>query len=397
MSFSIFNEVLTHVTLISVLILILLIIRQYVIQYIGVKAMYFIWGILPLSLLITALPFPWLHINLAEPVKVLVVSTSSTVRAYSSNELWQNVWIFGVALLGLSTVAQYLHSLRHLKLIPVDKPLSSLQHMQVNCLLFYSERIKSPILCGIVEPKLVLPIDFECSLTRQQQQLVIEHEICHLQRRDNIWNLIAFIIVLCFWFNPLIWLAYKYFRRDQELSCDAQVLANKSELKRIEYSKALLAVAINEHRLPYGALAFKQLTAQQQLVERIIHIKNKNTPTQLAASLLMLLVVGTLLSLSFIGKMYSEHRIENDFKLNLVSRVTPKYPLKAAEQRIEGFVKLAFDVDENGFVSDIKVLESSPKNTFEQNAKYALSQWRYKSVGFGVKNQHLQMDFVMDE
>jgi hypothetical protein len=68
----------------------------------------------------------------------------------------------------------------------------------------------------------------------------VKHEIVHLKRGDNIFNLMAGITRILFWFNPLVHIAYHYFRLDQESSCDAEVVqsANKSQL--VEYAKAMV-------------------------------------------------------------------------------------------------------------------------------------------------------------
>ncbi len=80
--------------------------------------------------------------------------------------------------------------------------------------------------------------------------------------------------------------------------------------------------------------------------------------------------------------------------------VNPDYPAKAAQQGIEGFVKLSFDVNELGKPQNIKVLQSYPTGIFDQHAVKALSNWQYKTKmvnGVAVKNTGLsvQLDFDM--
>lgn len=54
------------------------------------------------------------------------------------------------------------------------------------------------------------------------------------------------------------------------------------------------------------------------------------------------------------------------------------YPEKAAEQKIEGWVKMSAVITENGKVTEIQVLDSQPKGVFEKEAKRAFSKWLYK-------------------
>jgi protein TonB len=74
-------------------------------------------------------------------------------------------------------------------------------------------------------------------------------------------------------------------------------------------------------------------------------------------------------------------------------KVEPKYPRKAARQGLEGWVKLEFTVLEDGTVSNVKVLDASPKRVFNKSAKRAILRWKFKPRivnGSPVKQQAVQ-------
>ena len=61
-----------------------------------------------------------------------------------------------------------------------------------------------------------------------------------------------------------------------------------------------------------------------------------------------------------------------------LSRQPPEYPYKAARRGLEGWVRVAFDVNASGNVENIEVVESDPPGVFDIAATRAVSRWRFK-------------------
>lgn len=57
--------------------------------------------------------------------------------------------------------------------------------------------------------------------------------------------------------------------------------------------------------------------------------------------------------------------------------VSPNYPRYALQRGIEGHVKLAFTINRQGAVENLRVLEASPQNVFEREARRAALRWRF--------------------
>ncbi|MFT2091333.1 energy transducer TonB [Paraglaciecola sp. 2405UD69-4] len=85
-----------------------------------------------------------------------------------------------------------------------------------------------------------------------------------------------------------------------------------------------------------------------------------------------------------------------------IVRIEPKYPVQAARDGKEGWVKLSFTINEVGGVEDVKVIEADPKRVFDREARRALSKWKYKPKiedGKPMKQFGLtvQLDFKLDQ
>ena len=57
--------------------------------------------------------------------------------------------------------------------------------------------------------------------------------------------------------------------------------------------------------------------------------------------------------------------------------ISPEYPRYALQRGIEGHVKLAFTINRAGAVENVRVIEASPQNVFEREARRAAVRWRF--------------------
>ncbi|MBD3666746.1 MAG: TonB family protein [Kangiella sp.] len=80
----------------------------------------------------------------------------------------------------------------------------------------------------------------------------------------------------------------------------------------------------------------------------------------------------------------------------------PNYPITAASQGIEGWVLLQYDVDTSGTLSNIKVVDSQPRRTFDKEAVAALKKWRFRPAmdngqPLAVKGQTVKIEFNLEQ
>jgi beta-lactamase regulating signal transducer with metallopeptidase domain len=127
-----------------------------------------------------------------------------------------------------------------------------------------------PAVVGCIAPRVVVPADFQQRFTAEEQTVVLAHERAHLARQDARANgLLVLVQCLC-WFNPLAHLAGRLVRLDQELACDAEVVALFPSARR-RYAEALLKTQIAATPLPLGC--YWPARAPHPLEQRITMLK----------------------------------------------------------------------------------------------------------------------------
>ncbi|MEX2271196.1 MAG: M56 family metallopeptidase [Vicinamibacterales bacterium] len=81
-----------------------------------------------------------------------------------------------------------------------------------------------PGVVGVWRPVLLMPAGIERHLTPAQLRAVLEHELCHIRRRDNLTAAIHMAVEAVFWFHPLVWWVGARMVDERERACDEQVL-----------------------------------------------------------------------------------------------------------------------------------------------------------------------------
>lgn len=362
----------------------LMVMEHFFTAKIGIRLMYKLWWMVPAVLLITNLPIPAISLP-ANSLTRYVVSGSLSVTV-PQNVIWLGLWALGVSTITVYLLSQYSQLARS-----VENPLTDSKNT------WFARRATTPMLFGVLAPRILLPASFTQLFCPVQQQLVLEHENTHLRHGDHLWNALALTIVTVFWFNPLVWLALRSFRINQELACDNQVLRQKSPQEKLLYAKALVACA--EQNSSY-LTTYPTFGEKSTMLKRLNLINKPNSASKFAG--VAALAVAAILTTHTALANLPTSDIQAD-KVNLatpVKRVSPVYPVSAAQANQEGFVTLQFDITETGATDNIKVVKSSPAGVFDSSAVKAMEQWQYKPRVQSGKAQRqtgilVQLDFKL--
>ncbi len=151
---------------------------------------------------------------------------------------WQGILLFGVWLCGFTSATgcwlwwrQRLRGVRRTA-IPLD--------LHLPLPVMSSRSWLEPGVFGIWKPVLLLPAGIQERLTPAQLDAVVEHELCHVRRRDNLTGAIHMVVEAVFWFHPLVWWLRSRLVEERERACDEEVLGRVTDAR--DYAEAILTV-----------------------------------------------------------------------------------------------------------------------------------------------------------
>ncbi len=160
------------------------------------------------------------------------------------------IWIVGIVVLSLYSI---------LSLVKLNREVRA--SLSIEKGVFICDTIRSPFILGMIFPKIYIPSD----LSEEQMSCVMAHEQMHLKRYDHVWKPIGFVLLIAYWFNPLMWLAYILFCRDIEMACDEAVIQKMTHTERAMYVKTLIVCSSEQHRNLSYPLAFGEVGMKERV------------------------------------------------------------------------------------------------------------------------------------
>ena len=101
------------------------------------------------------------------------------------------------------------------------------------------EAVPGPMTFGINRPVIVLPPDAR-EWSDAELRRALMHELEHIQRGDWIMQIMARVVAACYWFHPMVWMAWRRLCLEAERSCDDAVVMSE---ERTDYAEQLVTLA----------------------------------------------------------------------------------------------------------------------------------------------------------
>jgi beta-lactamase regulating signal transducer with metallopeptidase domain len=103
-----------------------------------------------------------------------------------------------------------------------------------------SATLHEPGVVGVFRPVLLLPEQLASQLDDRQLRAVLEHELCHVRRRDNLTSAIHMVVEALFWFHPFVWWMGARLIRERERACDEAVVRSGHDAQT--YAEGILEI-----------------------------------------------------------------------------------------------------------------------------------------------------------
>ena len=212
----------------------------------GAGVAYAVWWLVPASLLAVLLPAPVAELPQAPvvPMAFPVAAATTTVAPVASFD--PTPWLIALWLLGALAMALRLWWQQR----RFERGLGRLRPLRDD-LWKAQTSLGLPALLGVMRARIVLPEDFRLRYDARERQLMLAHERTHRRRGDHLANFAVAALRCVFWFNPLVHLAARFFRHDQELACDQAVIAAHPDSRRA-YGEAMLKTLMADRQAPLG-------------------------------------------------------------------------------------------------------------------------------------------------
>ena len=251
-------------------------------------------------------------------------NTSGDYGTINIYQIFSYIWIIGMGIYFIFTLTKFYYV--QIQINKMNKPLKDesivqMVEMTSNKIglksvprVFFNLHSSSPFVMGLLKPSLVLN-----NLNDTSMELILEHELIHIKRKDLLFRYICLISCGIFWFCPLIFFLKKELLISCELSCDKKVLNQASVSEKVKYFRSVLSYAktknIEQSRFCNFAKQEKKSILQRRMDNMFKKSKKANLfKRTIATTCIAILSLGVILIVSTVNSRISirESDIEVD-------------------------------------------------------------------------------------
>ncbi|HLW84708.1 MAG TPA: M56 family metallopeptidase [Candidatus Sulfotelmatobacter sp.] len=182
----------------------------------------------------------------AHVVNALAPKVRSAASSWNAFSWMVEVWLAGVAFFSLRSAGGFLllERQRRKQSIAVNaRVLAMCRALQQRIALKWAIRycegewLQAPAVVGWFRPIVFLPIQALTGLSQAQLELVVAHELAHIQRFDPFVNVFQVVVEALLFYHPAVWWLNRRIRAERENCCDDVAISLCGNA--VEYARAL--------------------------------------------------------------------------------------------------------------------------------------------------------------
>jgi len=270
------------------------------------------------------------------------------LNSYAGTIVWIWFSIMFARCLQLAIGLRGLYNLRHKNVFGIGiyweerlQQLSTQLGIKRLACIVQSGQIKAPVVIGYLKPLILVPIGILASLSAEEAEAILLHELAHIRRADYLVNLLQSLLEIVFFFNPsVLWLS-ALIKAERENCCDDMVLVRST---KVNYLNALVACAEYNQPSPAYAMSLKGSYGElKNRVSRIVSNKNLSLNSRERSLLAAFLIATIIFATAFV----------NGEKLNKLTVVTKKTTTEARSRHHEAqpIEVMISDLMEDGIIT----------------------------------------------
>lgn len=191
------------------------------------------------------------------------------------------IWLSGAvvtALFMLISRMRLIHKLKQHQHETNTRHIALLQNCKAvlrvrgNVRLVTQDYIGSPALLGFVRPRIILPL-YANEISDSDMEYILLHELSHYKRFDMLLNNLLLLLQAVYWFNPLIWIMFRFIRQDMELANDASVIKRIGNENSKDYLRSLVEVLRRYNNVTFAPKLLCMVDDKDSMARRIKMIK----------------------------------------------------------------------------------------------------------------------------
>jgi beta-lactamase regulating signal transducer with metallopeptidase domain len=202
-----------------------------------------------------------------------------SVRQLPVLGLIDGLWLLGVLVLSLRSLGGWCLIQRLHATLTLEAPdrvqasfraIGSALKIHRPVLLRVSGAVTGPVTVGALRALVLLPVSALASLSPDELEAVLAHELAHVRRADFFWNLVQTLVETLFFFHPAVWWISGRIRRERELCCDDLALSVCP--RPLAYANALFELEQQRSRIGQLSMALSGHQPARTLGMRIARI-----------------------------------------------------------------------------------------------------------------------------